>query len=309
MADQERQMRWRALGATVRGAAHVRAGQPNQDAIGWFPESGGVSVAVAVSDGHGSAKCFRSDTGARLAVAAALEVLRDFLAGQSEAITLSTVKRTAEERLPRELVRRWREAVDDDLRNAPLSSEELDGLERRDGPAARQAVEANPILAHGATILTVLVTQSFIVYVQLGDGDILTVTDAAEVSRPLAGDARLFANETTSLCGPHAWRDVRVAFQALSGSPPALILASTDGYANSYREDSDFLKVGSDLLGMLRLDGIDAVNRDLGSWLTEVSHAGSGDDVSLGILCRSDVGERMPSEAGASPPSNDGDRQ
>src|SRR5437016_2401525 len=76
---------WRIVGRSVRGAAHKRVDLPNQDAIGWWPDSGeGMPVILAVSDGHGSAKYFRSHRGARLAVETALKVIENFLSGQSD---------------------------------------------------------------------------------------------------------------------------------------------------------------------------------------------------------------------------------
>jgi hypothetical protein len=158
--------------------------------------------------------------------------------------------------------------------------------------AARTTVETKPLLAYGATLLVVLVTHAFILYVQLGDGDILTVTETGEVSRPLARDEQLFANETTSLCAANAWRDLRIGFQALVGMPPALILLSTDGYANSFRDDAGFLKVGADLLEMIRAEGLDQVNENLAGWLTEASQTGSGDDITLAVISQTDAARK-----------------
>ncbi len=155
--------------------------------------------------------------------------------------------------------------------------------------AARQAVEAKPGLAYGATLLSVLVTDSFILYLQLGDGDILTVSETGQVERPMPRDERLLGNETTSLSSEQAWRDVQVRFQVTAGTPPALILLSTDGYANSFRDESSFSKVGSDLLDLLRAEGVDKVNDSLKLWLAEASQAGNGDDITLGIICRMDT--------------------
>ena len=66
---------------------------------------------------------------------------------------------------------------------------------------------------------------------------------------------------------------------------PALVLLSTDGYANSFEDDGGFLSVGSDLLMMLREHDTAAVQRDLETWLEEASREGSGDDITLGVLC------------------------
>lgn len=293
MSEEPHLFKWRIVGKSVQGASHKRASLPNQDAIDWFPQSGaGLPLILAVSDGHGSAKSFRSDEGACLAVTTATTVMQDFLKGQPDLTHHSAIKRTAEERLPQELVRRWEKGVNAYLDKTPFSPEELNALEKKEGARARQLVETNPLLAYGATLLAVLVTESFIVYLQLGDGDILAVSEMGEVSRPLRKDERLFANETTSLCSRNAWHDFQVSFQTLSGSPPALILLATDGYANSFRDEKGFLKVGSDLLKMIRADGLDTVNENLEVWLSEASQVGSGDDITLGIICRMSVLQR-----------------
>jgi serine/threonine protein phosphatase PrpC len=211
---------------------------------------------------------------------------QEFLNGQPDIKNLSAVKRTAEERLPQELSRRWREAVEAHIENHAISAEELDSLEKKDGVRAREAIQNKPSHAYGATVLTVVVEESFILYLQLGDGDILLVSDGGDVERPLPKDERLFANETTSLSSQNAWSDFRLSFQTLVGPPPALILLSTDGYANSFIGEDAFLKVGKDLLEMIRADGLDKVNENLETWLSEASEAGSGDDITLAIICR-----------------------
>src|SRR4051812_29506315 len=77
---------WHLAAATVRGASHVRSGQPNQDALNWRPAAGsGPPVAAAVSDGHGGAKYLRSHVGSRFAVAAALKLLWELVQRHADA--------------------------------------------------------------------------------------------------------------------------------------------------------------------------------------------------------------------------------
>ena len=284
---------WRAIGATVQGAAHQRSGLVNQDAIRWLPPTGvGPPLILAVSDGHGSPKSFRSHIGSEQAVNETAWAVQNLLDGQPDPANLSAIKRTAEERLPQEIVRKWKQAVESHLKQTPLTPDELDGLEQRGGVRARQAIVENGekrLLPYGATVLTVLVADSFILYLQLGDGDILVVSERGEVARPIERDARLFANQTTSLCSVDAWRDVQVRFQALVSELPALILVSTDGYANSFVDEAAFLQVGSDFLNVIRTDGLAEVQANLETWLSGASQAGSGDDITLGILCRTDI--------------------
>lgn len=277
---------WRVVGRSVQGASHARGGIPNQDAIQWFPDSGvGPPLILSLSDGHGSPRNFRSDVGAQFAVEEATNLMRELLsAGQPDPAKLSTIKRTAEERLPGEIVRRWRAAVDRHLADNPITEAELETLEKRRDPKARRVIERDPQVAYGATLLSVVVTSGFVLYLQLGDGDILTVADNGEVTRPMTRDPRLIANETTSLCMTDAWREVQIKFQALYGPHPALILLATDGYANSFVNEDAFLKVGSDILDILRTDGLEVVEQNLGGWLKDASKAGSGDDITMGIV-------------------------
>ena len=285
-------MEWHVYGQSVRGAAHDRLGLPNQDAIHWLPASGvGPPIILGVSDGHGSPKSFRSDVGSRLAVEQSAWMVQDLLDGQPDPSNLSAVKRTAEDYLPREIVRRWQEMVEDHLAENPLTDEELASVAEQQGSDARQKVVNNPLLAYGATLLIVLVTRDFILYLQLGDGDILVVDETGGVSRPLPKDERLFANETTSLCRKDAWQDVRFRFQALFGKSPSMILLATDGYANSYRDDAQFMKIGTDMLSIIKEKGISPIQANLENWLKETTAAGSGDDITLGLLYITNVAQ------------------
>lgn len=305
---------WRTIGRSVIGASHARGGRPNQDALGWRPETGpGTTAMLAVADGLGGARCFRSERGARLAVETALEGLASLLDGQGDgAGDVSAVKRAAHESLPQTLVGRWRQRVDEDLAREPLPDADLDALGRAEGAASRKLLAEQPALAYGATLLAVAATPQFLLYVQIGAGDILSVSDEGDVTRPVAGDARLAGGETASLAAADAWKDFRVTFQTRAGAPPALILLSSEGYARSFPDGADFLKAGQDLHGLIAAGGLDAGADTLRTWLVEASREGSGDDVTLGIIARTDFERSAVAPAGeesavrpAAPPAPD----
>src|SRR5580658_4443291 len=71
--------RWRAFGASVRGASHYQSGVPNQDAfrVADLGERGQRGLVAAVADGHGNLRHFRSDRGSRYAVDAACGAAQD----------------------------------------------------------------------------------------------------------------------------------------------------------------------------------------------------------------------------------------
>jgi serine/threonine protein phosphatase PrpC len=290
MADEKNSPEWRVIGETVPGASHLRAGIPNQDSILFVRESSrALPVVLSVSDGHGSPKCFRSDRGSRFAVKKAAFLVAEFLDERRGRFDLAEIE-DQKDYLSKEFVRRWREAVEADLKNEPFAEREFENLEKKSDAKARKLVEENPFLAYGATSLTVAVAEDFILYMQLGDGDILNISAAGEVARPLAEDARLLANETTSLCLPKAEKDFRFLVQKISADEsPAMILISTDGYLNSFSSEAGFFQVGTDILEMLKSDGgFEAVNDNLQSWLEEATQMGSGDDCTLAVIYRPD---------------------
>jgi len=260
---------WTVVGRSVRGASHRRRGAGNQDAFGW--SQAGTSLVAAVADGHGSAASFRSATGAAMAVQAAVSVLRDFE---------ETVPASAGE-VPARLVAHWRLLVNRDLVLSPFSDAEAAAVNGRQGAHWR---------AYGSTLLAALATPSHMLYLQLGDGDILIVSEDGSVARPWPRDSRLLGVETTSLCGSDAVAETRVAIQPHTGDSPALVLLATDGYANSFREDDGFLRTGKDLLDLVRENGIEGVEANLEGWLNEASELGSGDDITLAVLCRREAG-------------------
>jgi hypothetical protein len=195
------------------------------------------------------------------------------------------VARKVAELLPGILVEHWRQLVKEHLADNPISAHELAKLEEARGPGERQSVETDPSICYGTTVLATLITQQYILYLQLGDGDILCVSDEGEVGRPLAGDPKLIANETTSLCLPTAARDFRFGLEPIADKP-ALIMLSTDGYANSFVNDAAFRKVGSDILQIIRKEGVKTVSDNLERWLSEASKFGSGDDITVGLVYR-----------------------
>jgi hypothetical protein len=174
----------------------------------------------------------------------------------------------------------------------------------RPSSASPPAPEAGDVLVqYGSTLLTVLAGPEVLLFLQLGDGDILVVADDGTVTRPMPEDSRLMANETTSLCTVDAWREIRVALHPLVEGAPALILLATDGYANSFVSEQDFLRVGPDYLQAIREEGLAAVASRLDEWLADASTQGSGDDITLGIVARSDVAEGAEHELREGAPS------
>lgn len=287
MSGEHSSVLWSVIGESVKGASHVRSKRGNQDAIDWSPRTQvSPEVIVAVADGHGSSESFRSDRGSRLAVEAALSVVGDLFSlpvGQHRSLTL--VKRAVEEELPRRIPHRWRESVMRDLALDPYTEEEID--RHRAGEADRRNSTAD-LLPYGATLITAVATPAFIAICQLGDGDALMVSDEDEATRVFPDEISL-GDATTSLCLDDPWRYTRTFFRASFGARPALIVLSTDGFSNSFRDEGAFLEAVGSLRRTIANRGADETARGLAASLTEMSERGSGDDITLGIICREDA--------------------
>ena len=135
---------WRLMRGTVRGASHERKNLPNQDCVGNHqPNENDLPIILAISDGHGSAKSFRSDRGSKFAVETAMELLKGLVDQESDRDNIPAVKDYVNNKLPQRIVSTWKKKVDDDLENEDFTSEELDNLEKEEGTKVRQSVEDN----------------------------------------------------------------------------------------------------------------------------------------------------------------------
>ena len=89
---------------------HIKKGMPNQDAFALKVLNEGDSVIVAVADGHGDPRCFRSEIGSSIAVRAAVDLLEEVAKYSSETSSLSVLKRSLESNFPHRLHSIWKKS-------------------------------------------------------------------------------------------------------------------------------------------------------------------------------------------------------
>lgn len=271
---------WRAVTAAEIGAHHARTGLAYEDACTILPDTGGGQpiVAVAVADGHGHARHFRSARGARLAVEIATT-----LAMQTVAVTepdaLPTALRT---RIGPHLVTSWQRAVEADIGEDPPSAAELTAA----GLTVAATLE-DKIYGYGSTIIVALATPEWLLCAQIGDGDAFAVTANGEPIRLVPADPLLDGWRTTSLCQPDARSALRYGAFRLDDVEIRAVLLATDGYGNAQlRSDWDAM-FAADFVGLIDQHGVDWIVESLPSWVRACASAdGSGDDVTVALLFR-----------------------
>jgi tetratricopeptide (TPR) repeat protein len=292
LSDIKLSSSWVVFGSTVQGENHKKSNRPSQDAIKWFPDSdmGGENsmVVLAVADGHGAPVHFRSKKGADIAVTIAVSIIKEFLQQEITLQNIASIKRLAESKLPQIISRKWQERVKEDIKENSFNEDELGRLSSR---ATSRVDEDKETIPYGTTLLVVAIKDFFVLIIQIGDGDILAVSNNGDVSRPIEKDKRLISNETTSLCMTNSWDEIRVVLRVFNKpeSIPSLFLVSTDGYYNSYGKENQFHAMARDYMKMINKDkDHKKLKNQLEDILSQTSKKGSGDDITLGVILNQD---------------------
>jgi hypothetical protein len=117
---------WHVMTATARGRSHEVRGMPSQDAVAHRPIAAAHGLVVAVADGHGHHRHFRSATGSALAVRSACQAATDLITelrpvpdqgarDRAAAMPSQVTARLIAGRLPSVILRDWRAAVARDV--------------------------------------------------------------------------------------------------------------------------------------------------------------------------------------------------
>ena len=265
---------WEIALASARGKAHEVRDLDNQDAGRWCADA--RAIVLAIADGHGHERHFRSGRGADLAVGAACEVALPLGARIADEGDQPAVEALGRYELIPALLASWAAAVEADTASHPFGPAE-DGLAGHYGDP--------PVMAYGSTLLVALVAGRWALLAQIGDGDIMTVDPTGTTRSPLPVDPVLDGVRTTSLCQPDAEAAFRLAVVDLLATPMTVLLLASDGYGNAQVDDIWQPAVGADLLALLRAHGAGWIRRNLPDWVARCASAeGAADDTTVALL-------------------------
>ena len=269
---------WRTMAASARGASHFLSGAPNQDAYRFdrLQALGADAVLVAIADGHGDQRHFRSERGSRFAVDSACTCTIDAAPQLIDSPSSTELKRTAVSDLVPAIVMHWREMVRSDVAANPFTEEQCVQLQQLDG---------DPELAYGSTLLVATMWRNILLLLQIGDGDAVVLEPGGGVQSPVPGDSRLDGRRTTSLCQIDAASAFRVAVVDRSNVDIAGVLLATDGFGNAQVAEPWEPAVGGDVVKMLRDRGPSWIEQQLPFWVEEcASSGGSADDTTVALV-------------------------
>ncbi len=301
---------------SARGASHIERGAPCEDASGAYTAEGGAFYAIAVADGHGDWRCFRSRTGAGLAVSVALDFLKEVAQEKLSApeaarerffrdmFTNPRYRQLELRRWTDVVLGRWSDAVRLDYDTRPPDPEELDSL-----PASLRTPEAVPHI-YGTTLIAALYLPPALVLLQQGDGRCEVFYDDGTVNQPIPWDSRCVGNITTSLCDPDAATGFRSCILDLRQTPVAACYLGTDGVEDAYRDTDTGLGESHTLMGgvhtfykALSCEAAERTPEALTEYLSETlpgfsargqyGYGGSWDDVSVAGIVRPEALSRF----------------
>ena len=259
------------FGEYVQGASHIRNGRECQDSLKKV-EKDEDTVILAVADGHGSDACPYSKTGSYVAVNVFCKILGDYLetyAGRPE-ILLTFLKREGDTKVAQAIDAEWKRRI---LKIHVKCKREMiaDAEGNKD--------KASIYKMYGSTLLGLVITKDFLFAFQLGDGDIVKVSEAG-VQNIIEAD-KILGTETHSLSKAESWKKA-ITFmkkQEENERLPVMYMLSSDGMANSFKNDDEFKKTCNDYFALLNEHGAKAVSDNLKTWLNETSELGCGDDI------------------------------
>lgn len=261
------------FGTSVQGASHIRSGIECQDSCKKKICDNGT-IIMAVADGHGSKKCPFSKTGSSIAVNVFCKIMEEYVNNfaDSPETLLTYLNREGDTKVAQAIDAEWKKRIwsnhRDNKRDVTLDSS---------GEKVMQEVYAQ----YGTTLIGLVLAKEFLFAFQIGDGDI--VYASADGIEPVIQGDKILGVETHSLSKKDAWKKAVTAVRRINISDiaPSMFLMSSDGFANSYKNEEEFSKTCAEYLEMINGHGVKAVNENLKGWLTETSALGCGDDITV----------------------------
>lgn len=280
---------FKCVAEKVEGYSHTRRSQPCQDAYETYRDDD--FVALAVADGHGNQMHKYSSDGSHIATECVIDIFKDILLGDQPRTMLEETMSDIPKKVEKEWKKRIREfhykMVEDEGREVILDR-------KSNKPQIDNYFNLN--ILYGTTLLAAIYAEDFTFALQIGDGDIVYVDDNGEC-RYLIEKEEQIGSATNSMCMVDCHKYFRIRYiDHETEFKPIMLFLSTDGYANSYRNDSDFLKVVREYIPIMNDHSERKIKLALTGWLNETSKLGSGDDITAAIVynCTNKLGLKSP---------------
>lgn len=262
------------LNAHCTGKSHIARSKPCEDYSLSYGDSS-LSAAV-ISDGHGDSNCFRSAVGAQFACEICLNLFRQFQGITSHITDIGSCDFESDVLLlERELVSKWKKKVLAHAETSPFSEDELQ--QASEDIRAQYGMGHTLERAYGCTLIAAMVTRSYFLCMQIGDGKCVSAYPGGIFVEPVPPDENCVGNRSTSLCN----RDAATSFRHYySRILPIAAFVSSDGVEESF-DTAGLYNFFYSIAYWRRQQGAACASDNLNDLLPKISEGGSGDDVSV----------------------------
>jgi hypothetical protein len=272
---------------SAQGASHVRINKVCQDySIKFGYKKGHV---IAVSDGHGGDKYFRSHIGSKSAASMAkssvLYCLNDLNFAETFMKATDKDKEDMLCTIEEYIIGEWNDVIGSQLEDHPFTEEELAALDEETQEKMRD--KDYRYKAYGATLIVgAVVSEGFWFGLQIGDGTFV-VKQNGEYTQPIELDPKCVGVNVTSICDKNA---IRYFHHAWGNGIPEAIFAASDGVDESFLSVEGLYKFYDNIIKNGK-ENWEGNVEELRNYLPELSVKGSQDDVSLAAIIRLDEEE------------------
>ena len=300
--------RFRSFSVTHKGAKHV-GDEKCQDASAHVPLDNAVMAIVA--DGHGSARCFRSDIGSKAAVDATENAIKLWLQNLSDAVADPDDFKSELHAMVKQIINKWFITVMKDEETSPLRSDpRLETVADK----YKERYLNNPDYrthAYGTTLMATVISDSYWFAFQVGDGKCVVLCEDGTWKLPIPWDDRCSFNTTTSICDDNSLSSFRYWFgikdsngsfteygfgvdgqghdtvPVKNTSRPLAIFVASDGVEDSYptvNNDKYVINFYRNRIVGLAEEGFDSFKEEVDEFATRFADRESKDDVSISCI-------------------------
>lgn len=258
---------------SVRGSSHVQNKTRMEDFSASYQTEQKECSMIAVADGHGDSRCFRSHLGSQFAVEIAIDQFKAFF----EALRLhpdmsvQNIKNNLYNVFSNNIFKGWKKKCLDHYKENPFTNEEIS--------LCPEVAEYDILHVYGSTLIAAMLYQNHLIILQQGDGHVVMAYEDGHFDMPVALDARCVGNVTTSLCDIDAEEKFTLSLFDTKQNKISACFIGTDGVEDSFANDqltmSFYMKLAKEFVNH-RLD--------LAQDFSKLSELGSHDDISVACI-------------------------
>ena len=259
---------------TFRGMSHIDNDRPCQDSSGVL-RTEKYSI-IAVADGHGNQVHFRSNAGSKIAIETVFHVFHSILSVEEKWKEFKEHGPDILHEVKKSIASEWITRIRNHSSGNPLSSEE----KKITGVETQSYARGFRITDYGTTLISCIMSDDFVVGIQIGDGLLMTLDESKGLCPVFGGINEFHGNMTESLCDEGAADEIMVKYLDRGNNFPKALMICTDGYQNAF-DDESLIRYSNSMVALCGIGGY--WYSSIAQQVEMCTERGNRDDTSIAI--------------------------